>query len=170
MIPTWSGVGKYEVSCIHGDKFTVNLDEKTCSCGKWELSGIPCPHAISALVFNQVKPEDYVHECYNIKTFKKIYNPIINPMNGANMCPDTQHPPVLPPIVTPQPGKKKKNRIRQPDATNRSQGKLGKKHQQSLRCGNCGTLGHNKRSYKTDNVSFSIAYAYTSIQLHSLVD
>lgn len=46
-IPTWLGAEKYEISCIHADKFTVNLDEKTCSYGKWELSRIPCPYAIS---------------------------------------------------------------------------------------------------------------------------
>lgn len=34
--------------------------------------------------FNQVRLEDYVHECYNVETFKKIYKPIINPMNRAN--------------------------------------------------------------------------------------
>ncbi|XP_071909619.1 uncharacterized protein [Coffea arabica] len=39
----------YEVSCPYGDHYAVNIKEQSCSCRRWELTGIPCSHAISAL-------------------------------------------------------------------------------------------------------------------------
>jgi len=30
-----------------GFRFVVNLQERTCSCRKWQVSGVPCKHAIS---------------------------------------------------------------------------------------------------------------------------
>ncbi|KAK8683005.1 hypothetical protein V6N13_039081 [Hibiscus sabdariffa] len=39
------------------NQFIVDLDEKSCSCRKWDLSGIPCAHAISAIWFNKEHPE-----------------------------------------------------------------------------------------------------------------
>lgn len=49
------------------DQYIVNLKEKTCSCRKWDLSGIPCPHAIACIWHNKVNPEDYVSQYYRYK-------------------------------------------------------------------------------------------------------
>ncbi|PNX89230.1 sucrose-phosphate synthase-like protein, partial [Trifolium pratense] len=51
-----------ETTCL--DQYVVNLVEKTCACRRWELSGIPCVHAISCLWFNNTKPEDFVAHWY----------------------------------------------------------------------------------------------------------
>ncbi|GJT66474.1 mutator type transposase [Tanacetum coccineum] len=45
----WNGSDLYQVSCPWGDQFVVNMTERVCSCRKWELSGIPCIHAVAAI-------------------------------------------------------------------------------------------------------------------------
>lgn len=32
----------FKVTCIYGDKYTVNLDTQSCACRRWDLTGIPC--------------------------------------------------------------------------------------------------------------------------------
>ncbi|CAL2237963.1 unnamed protein product [Prunus armeniaca] len=48
-IPRLVGEKLYQVSHIYGGEFVVDLRAKTCSCRRWNLCGIPCPHAISAI-------------------------------------------------------------------------------------------------------------------------
>ncbi|KAK8586028.1 hypothetical protein V6N13_130554 [Hibiscus sabdariffa] len=41
----WNGSEGYEL--VHGeDTFVVDVREWTCTCGVWDLIGIPCPHAV----------------------------------------------------------------------------------------------------------------------------
>lgn len=47
----WNGENGYEVEHINGRgrQYTVDLDKSTCSCGYFQLSGLPCHHAISVI-------------------------------------------------------------------------------------------------------------------------
>ncbi|XP_052477826.1 uncharacterized protein LOC128033774 [Gossypium raimondii] len=47
--PTYAGNEKYEVDCGLGNKHVVDLLNFSCSCRKWDLSGIPCKHAVSCM-------------------------------------------------------------------------------------------------------------------------
>uniref|UniRef100_A0A2N9GEU7 SWIM-type domain-containing protein n=1 Tax=Fagus sylvatica TaxID=28930 RepID=A0A2N9GEU7_FAGSY len=67
----YSGEGKYEVN-YRQQKFVVNLREKTCGCKKWDITGIPCHHAISAILHEGSKIEDYVDHCYTIEKPKRM--------------------------------------------------------------------------------------------------
>jgi hypothetical protein len=56
-------VGLYEVtsgSRVHA----VNLEARTCGCKKWDLTGIPCDHAVAAVVKMKQHPEDFVHDFF----------------------------------------------------------------------------------------------------------
>ncbi|GKF18756.1 ATP-dependent (S)-NAD(P)H-hydrate dehydratase isoform X3, partial [Tanacetum coccineum] len=44
----WNGGEEYEVKGQNGNQCVVNVVNKVCSCRKWELTGIPCAHAIAA--------------------------------------------------------------------------------------------------------------------------
>jgi len=52
-----NGNNCYEVT-YWDHRFTVNLDERTCSCRFWQLSGLPCPHAISCIYYCGGMPPD----------------------------------------------------------------------------------------------------------------
>lgn len=62
----WHGDGsnsQFEVSNGH-DKYIVDLKIKSCACRRWDLSGIPCCHAIACMYYNNEIPEDYVNPWY----------------------------------------------------------------------------------------------------------
>jgi hypothetical protein len=47
-IVTYAGEGLLEVICKN-KQFVVDLTHKTYGCREWDMTGIPCPHAISAI-------------------------------------------------------------------------------------------------------------------------
>ncbi|XP_033515368.2 uncharacterized protein [Nicotiana tomentosiformis] len=36
------------------DRQFVDLEHKKCTCRLWQLSGIPCPHAIKAIIYDKI--------------------------------------------------------------------------------------------------------------------
>jgi hypothetical protein len=48
----------------------VNLVAKTCGCKKWDLTGIPCNHAVAAIMKIKQHPEDYVHDFFKKPMYK----------------------------------------------------------------------------------------------------
>ncbi|GJU27684.1 heat stress transcription factor B-4-like protein [Tanacetum coccineum] len=44
----WNGANKYQLSGSLGDQCVVDVVSMTCSCRKWELTGIPCKHDVAA--------------------------------------------------------------------------------------------------------------------------
>jgi len=56
-----------EVTAMGGSgfRFVVNLEEKTCSCRKWQVCGIPCKHALAFITsLPNASIKDYVYEYY----------------------------------------------------------------------------------------------------------
>ncbi|XP_021773266.1 uncharacterized protein LOC110737204 [Chenopodium quinoa] len=67
---------------IHEGKsqFPLSLNSKICSCGAWQLSGIPCRHAIRAMTHAKVDLHNYVSSWYSAQTYKKVYSHCITPI------------------------------------------------------------------------------------------
>ncbi|GKB37373.1 mutator type transposase [Tanacetum coccineum] len=102
----WNGSDLYQVSCPWGDQFVVNMTERVCSCRKWELSGIPCTHAVAAIwdmASNGTDtgiPESYCNPCHWLSTWKKMYRFNINPVNGPQAWKKSDVPTT---IIPPKP-------------------------------------------------------------------
>jgi hypothetical protein len=65
-----------EVTTLGGSgfRFVVNLQYKTCSCRQWQVSGIPCKHAIAFITsLGNVPLEKYVDMYYSIDKFRAAY-------------------------------------------------------------------------------------------------
>nr|KAJ0189519.1 hypothetical protein LSAT_V11C800422950 [Lactuca sativa] len=45
----FSGADKYQVTGLWMEQYVVNLKERSCTCRKWDITGIPCQHAIAAM-------------------------------------------------------------------------------------------------------------------------
>src|SRR5437588_2187687 len=56
----YAGANKWEVS-YHESTFVVDIGKQTCGCRQWDVSGLPCMHAMSAINQNNLKKEDLVH-------------------------------------------------------------------------------------------------------------
>jgi len=117
----------------------------TCSCRRWQLNGILCPLACAAIYADRRNSEDFVHACYRYDTYKKAYAPSIHPMPGPEEWPKVIVDSILPPLVRTQPGWPKKARRR--DADELQHPYKVTRQGYDVRCGNCGLLGHNVRSY-----------------------
>jgi len=93
---------QFEVDSAHEAWRVVDLQRRTCGCGRWQLNGIPCPHAVCAIYLNKRKPETYVCYWYMMDTYRKSYGFRIN------LMPDPDEWPVdegVEPIEPPQPRK-----------------------------------------------------------------
>lgn len=136
---------KFEVDSYE-TTHVVDLYVMSCTCRIWDLSGIPCKHAVAAIQMNREQPEKYVHEYYSKTTYLKTYNTYINPIPGKHEWVKTNLPSVLPPIIRRPPGRPKKLRKRAADEP-RNPYKVSRTNK-VVRCGRCNIVGHNTRSCK----------------------
>ncbi|KAL0283820.1 UNVERIFIED_CONTAM: hypothetical protein Sangu_2477300 [Sesamum angustifolium] len=123
---------------------------------KWQLTGIPCAHAISGMYFMGYKPKDYVHEYYHKSNFLRVYNHLMMPLLGPEEWPYSDRPTLLPPISERMPGRPKKQdrrktldemKNKKDEVTNcgEKRGKLGRQGL-VMTCKTCHVAGHNKRT------------------------
>ncbi|KAH9618123.1 hypothetical protein KSS87_003218, partial [Heliosperma pusillum] len=131
-------------------KFVVNLRYKTCTCRSWQLSGIPCNHAIAAIWKNVEHPEHYVAECYHKTGYLKAYQFTLEPLNGPNEWPISEFQPINPPPLKKLRACRPKTKRRMP-AGESSSSRLTKSGG-VMRCSKCGESGHNKRKCKSTHV------------------
>ncbi|KAL0367541.1 UNVERIFIED_CONTAM: hypothetical protein Sradi_3644200 [Sesamum radiatum] len=89
----------YEISCFDGSRCTVDLQTHTFSCRRWDLSGIPCKHAMSSINSQRLDAEDFIAECYSVATYLRVYQPCIMPVNGPEKWQHTNLPPLVPPNI-----------------------------------------------------------------------
>ncbi|RYR13129.1 hypothetical protein Ahy_B04g070283 isoform D [Arachis hypogaea] len=142
----WAGELKFEVhhkNRMIMERFVVDLLAGTCSCRFWDLSGMPCSHACSAIFEKGDNPEEYCSNYYSPTAYLAIYGKSIAPINGENMWPKVNCDNIIPPIFRVKHGRPRMVWIREPDE-NRSQTKY-KRTGTSVTCSNCGQYGHNRR-------------------------
>ena len=139
----WNGKDGFEVQEGEHRRFTVNLENLSCSCRYWELSGLPCCHAISAIYTVQHNLEDYIAPCYRISEYNKIYDHVLQPVEGKENWPVASNPRPLPPIRKKMPGRPKTVR-RKEDGEKPAGTKMSRKGCK-IRCSSCRGDDHNKR-------------------------
>ena len=61
-------------------RFIVDLDKKECTCREWQLTDLPCVHAIAYIGTRWVELADFVDPYYSIEMFKAAYATIVAPM------------------------------------------------------------------------------------------
>lgn len=153
--PISNGKGGYQVSGPRGDQYAVFLNDRNCTCRLWQISGIPCCHAISAILKIGEDPSGYAHGCYSRQLFLQIYQNVLYPISGKSLWPESDYPVLDPPICCVQPGRPKKSRRK--DVTEERSGIHARRDNvQRLRkhvimhCSKCGQAGHNSATCKND--------------------
>lgn len=91
----WNGVQQYQVKYLYGE-FVLDMENQTCACRRWQLSGLPCSNAISILDKGH-NVEDYVSEWFKLETYMTTYENVINPINGIDLWLEFGQLPLLPP-------------------------------------------------------------------------
>ena len=108
-VAVYGGNGNLEVDG-YGRTNVVNLEMKTCTCGHFQLSGIPCVHAVACIQSRKLKFEDYVNACYHREAYLRAYNFTIGPVPSKQFWVDRKMQYLNPPLVKKQPGRPKKQR------------------------------------------------------------
>ncbi|EEE58950.1 hypothetical protein OsJ_10628 [Oryza sativa Japonica Group] len=145
-----NGNDKFEVK-HHEQRFTVNLQSRTCSCRYWQLAGLSCCHAIACIHYKTNSLDDYIASCYSVKAFMSTYEHCLEPMEGIHIWPISKRSkPVAPPYVK-MPGRPKKERRREPHEKPKATrvSKVGT----IIRCRRCKGIGHNKTTCAKRNAS-----------------
>ena len=68
--------------------FKVKVDERSCSCRMWELSGLPCVHGTTAIFKINKQPEDYVPNWFRKELYYATYHNYLSPVGGIDFWPD----------------------------------------------------------------------------------
>lgn len=143
----FNGKDSYEVKLKEWGlehRFTVKLEDRTCSCRYWQLSGLPCAHAIACIYFHTSCLDDYIAKCYHVEEFRKTYEHCLQLVEGMPAWPISNRPRPVAPGHIAMPGRKKKSRTREPEEKPGSSrvSRAGT----TIRCGRCKQYGHNKSS------------------------
>ena len=140
----WNGAAGYEI-LYYGDSYVVNLENKSCICGSWELSGIPCCHAICTIYDRQEQPEDYVSFWYSKEMYLRSYSYMMTPIAGENFWPLSHEAPISPPPLKKMPGRPKT--LRRKEEHEKESGQRLHRTGREMTCQYCFGKVHNKVKY-----------------------
>ncbi|XP_024011246.1 uncharacterized protein LOC112086517 [Eutrema salsugineum] len=153
-----SGNGEYEVK-EHNISYTVDMVAKTCSCRRWNMTGIPCRHVLRVLLYRKLDPQDYVSDWYLTSKWRNQYKNPIRSVNGIDLWRVSGETRIQPPPREDKHGPtKKQKRMKGKNESPKKKSKGKEKVQEPSakitkltregrisHCGGCGSVGHNIR-------------------------
>ncbi|MFQ6646528.1 hypothetical protein Gotur_020320 [Gossypium turneri] len=115
-VPSHAGGDKYQVEYGPGSQHVVDLVENSYSCRNWDLTGIPCMHALVIIHLKDEFPETYVQTWYTKQTQLQINSNFIRPVRGPKQWVSLSNMlPILSPTLRRPPGRPTKVRRKEPD-------------------------------------------------------
>lgn len=136
--PVHAGIGIWQMSC--GEcTYDVNLDIRHCGCFKWDLTGIPCKHAVSAIYKSKWHPEDFISDYFNKPAYVRAYQHLIYPVPGKHDWVKTNTQDIDPPKFFKHPRRPKRNRKKGVGEVPQQSGRV---RSTTITCSNCGKQGH----------------------------
>jgi hypothetical protein len=116
-----------EVTALGGSgfRFVVNLQERTCSCRQWQVSGLPCKHALAFITsLSDAHIKNYVDSYYSIEKFRAAYAELIPAMPDKSQWPESDHGFFMhPPLLKATAGRPKTERYKGCSDKKRNKGK-----------------------------------------------
>ena len=94
----FNGNDGYEVT--HGeDQHTVIIEGRSCTYRSWDITGIPCPHAMCLILHAKKDPLNYISGCYEKECFLIVYENAMQPLRGSKFWKIDDYAPIEPPTV-----------------------------------------------------------------------
>ncbi|XP_074330397.1 uncharacterized protein LOC141667699 [Apium graveolens] len=95
---TWDGAGTYAVK--YGVRVvTVDLVNKTCACRVFQLTGIPCAHAIAAIHNSRQQAINFVSDYFKRDMYLRSYSQPLEAIKGEEFWEFETTDPLLPPDI-----------------------------------------------------------------------
>jgi hypothetical protein len=140
-------LGEVSVKGGSGYKCVVNLDKRTCSCRKWDVTSIPCNHVIAFITSLNEPLEKYVNKYYSVETFRAAYDTLIPAMPDKSQWPESDHGFFMhPPLLKSTAGRRHNERFKGCYEAGSSTKKKG-----SHQCPICKSYGHRWYNCKNSN-------------------
>ena len=144
MVPSSDGRCEVRESSI---SYSLNMRLKNCACRRWDLSGVPCRHALRIISEKKLNYEDYISAYYLNSRQQQIYADSIRPVNG--MCFWNRSgslvlpPPSLVDDTENRKGRKSKPKRKKGKNESPTKKKKVSREKRIMHCGRCGVAGHN---------------------------
>ncbi|XP_022852685.1 uncharacterized protein LOC111374263 [Olea europaea var. sylvestris] len=119
--------------------FVVNLDEKTCTCRRYQLEHLPREHVVAATKKSDYSIYSFCSLYYTVEYWKVAYSDTIFPVPNEvdwEIFENLGYLNVSPPLVRRRGGRPKTTKIA-------SIGEFPKRH----KCSRCTATGHNRLTY-----------------------
>ncbi|KAM0902373.1 hypothetical protein ACQ4PT_019399 [Festuca glaucescens] len=129
--------------------YSVVFKSRTCDCKRWQLTGIPCHHAIACCRKDNINYENLVHNCYTVETYKRAYAYTLAPLRGRAFWEKMNATRVHPPLYTKVMGRPKRCRRKAPEEKVKKGVTYFTKAGTIIHCSICGKSGHNKKGHQT---------------------
>ncbi|KAK0606883.1 hypothetical protein LWI29_005602 [Acer saccharum] len=141
----WGGEGHYQISRGSTTCAVVDLDQRSCTCRRWNLTGIPCSHSMVDIYSKGDDPTKYVDKWYLKDTFKKCYSSVLHGIRTEKFWSKTNMPPLLPPMDVNQAGRPKKLRIKEIGEIPPNARKIARTYEK-YSCSKCKQEGHSAKT------------------------
>ncbi|XP_026393324.1 uncharacterized protein LOC113288491 [Papaver somniferum] len=126
----------------------VNIGTRCCSCRDWQFYGLPCSHAVAALISCRKDIYEFCEPYFTVANYRSTYSEVIHPIPAKiEWSKDSEVPMeeesrlVRPPKFRRPPGRPEKKRLCVEDLNR-------EKH--TVHCSKCNQTGHYKTTCKTD--------------------
>ncbi|XP_071722523.1 uncharacterized protein [Rutidosis leptorrhynchoides] len=138
--PIWNGDDRYEIM-KGADKYVVNLGSRKCSCRAWQVSEIPCAHAICAIQLKGNNTDNYIYDWYHKSKYLASHQFMMQPIRNSKFWEPTDH-------EAPQPLPLKKKIGRTKRRRRMAEGEVSGQQRMSrqgakITCSYCRLAGHN---------------------------
>lgn len=133
---------EFEVISHEGTNI-VDIRNRCCLCRGWQLYGLPCAHAVAALLSCRQNVHRFTESCFTVATYRKTYSQTIHPIPDKSLWKeisenDLNANKALEVIINPPkslrpPGRPRKRRVRAED-----RGRV----KRVVHCSRCNQTGH----------------------------
>ncbi|KAF3669538.1 hypothetical protein FXO38_07529 [Capsicum annuum] len=112
----------------------------------WKLTGLPCPHAIKALLYKESDPREKIHWWYTKKAYLLTYHSKMQPVPGHKFWKIDPAEAIKPPLLVTQAGRPATTRKRDKDEALKRQTEWdATRRGRVMTCSTYGLPGHNAR-------------------------
>jgi hypothetical protein len=118
-------------------QYVVNIAAKKCECRRWDLTGIPCSHAIACLKHERTPEDSVLPNCYSIEAFQNAYSCQIFPCLDKSAWENIGGLEVKPPKYEKKPGRPPKARKKSAHEVQGTNGPRLSKHGVTMHCSHC---------------------------------
>ena len=122
----------------------VDINQCTCTCLTWQMSGLPCSHVCAVIHTLRHDVYEYIDPCFHVSTQHLIYSGQFQPLPTHNMskvcddgslqdCAGDFFPTLQPSHMRRHPGRPSQRRIESQFS-----------HKRAIHCSRCNDIGHNR--------------------------